>query len=67
MKKCGRCNVWKNREIKGSDKYVMLDITLEFGSLDKIRMTSSEPEDNLGKSGKGLITSMGIKARIGPK
>ena len=26
MKNCGRCNVRKYKEIKGSDKYVTLDI-----------------------------------------
>ena len=41
MKNCGR-NVRKHREIKGSDKYVTLDIPLEFVSLDNIRIISSE-------------------------
>ena len=30
MKTCGRCNVRKHRQIKGSDKYVTLDISLKF-------------------------------------
>ena len=29
MKNCGRCNVRKHIEIKGSDKYVTLDISLK--------------------------------------
>ena len=37
-KSCGRCNVWKQREIKGSDKYVTLDTLLKFESLDKRRI-----------------------------
>ena len=34
MKICGRSNVMKHKEIKGSDKYVTLDISLQFDSLD---------------------------------
>ena len=49
MKSCGHTNVRKHREIKGSDKYVNLDISLKFGSLDKTRITSSDPKDNLGR------------------
>ena len=40
----GRSNVRKHKEIKGSDKYITLDISLKFGSMDKIRMTSSDPK-----------------------
>ena len=36
MKKFGRRNVRKHKEIKGSDKYVTLDILSKFDSLDKI-------------------------------
>ena len=35
MNNCGRHNVRKHRDIKGSDKYVTLDISLKFESLDK--------------------------------
>ena len=54
------------REIKGSDNYATLDISLKFGSLDKTRIKYSEPKDNLGRSGKGLITSLGLKAKTRP-
>ena len=67
MKNCGRGNVRKHREIKGSDKYVTLDISLKFFSLDKMRITSSDPKDNLVRSGKGLIASLGIKSKTIPK
>ena len=60
MKNCGRRNVRKHREIKGSDNYIILNISLKFGSLDKMRITYSESKDNLGISVKGLITSLGI-------
>ena len=39
MKNCGRQNARKHREIKGSDKYVTLDISLKFDSLDKMIIT----------------------------
>ena len=67
MKICGLRNVRKHREIKGSDKYVTLDISLKFGSQEKMRITSSDPKDKLGRSGKGLITSLDLKAKIRAK
>ena len=66
-KNCGHRDVRKHREIKSSDKYVTLDISLKFDSLENMRITSSESKDNLGGSGKGLINSLGIKARAMPK
>ena len=66
MKNCGCHNVRKHREIKDSYKYVTLDILLKFDSMDKMRITSSESIDNLGRSGKGLITSLGLKAKARP-
>ena len=66
MKNCVCCNVRKHRDIKGSDKYVTLDIFLKFESLDNTRITSSESKDNLRRSGKGLITSLGLKAKVKP-
>ena len=35
-------NVKKDREIKGSDKFITLDISVNFDILDKMRITSSE-------------------------
>ena len=67
MKNCGRINVRKHRYIKGSDKYVTLDILLKFVSLENMRIKSSEPKYNLGRLGKGLITSLCIKAKSRPK
>ena len=42
IKICSRSNVREHKDIKGSDKYVTLDISLNFDSLDKIKITSSE-------------------------
>ena len=62
--KNGSCgNVKKQRDINGGEEYTTLDISLKFDSLDKMRITSSEPQEKLGRSGKGMITSLGIKAK----
>ena len=58
MKHCGHCNVRENNEIKGSDKYVTLKISLKFDSLEEMRITSSESKVKFGRSGKELITSL---------
>ena len=54
MKNCGRHNVGKHKEIRGSDKYVTLDISSNFDSMEKMKITSSESwllhsEDVLGR------------------
>ena len=67
MKNCGCRNVSKHIDIKVIDTYITLDIFLKFGSMDKTRISYSEPKDNLGGSGKGLITSLGLKAKTRPK
>ena len=66
MKICGCSNVRKHREITDSDNYITLYISLKFGSLDNMRITSSEPKDYLGRSRKGLITSLGINNIVMP-
>ena len=67
MKNCVNKNVSKPREIKGSDKYITLEISLKFDSLENMRITSSDTKDNLGRSGNGLITSLGLKPKASPK
>ena len=64
---CGRFNVRKHRDIKDSDKYITLDLSLKFGSQEKMRIISSDPKDNLGISGKGLITSLGLNTNLKSK
>ena len=64
MKFFVRRNVRKHRDIKGSEDYVTLDITLKFESLENMRITFLESKEVLGGSGKGLITSMGFKAKV---
>ena len=45
-KNCGRHNVRKHKDIKGSDKYVTLDIPLTFDKQDKMKIISSDSKDN---------------------
>ena len=63
MKNCGRCNVRKQRDIKGSDNYAILDISSKFDSMEKMKITSSESKRKLERLGKGLITSLGFKTK----
>ena len=63
MKHCGCRNISKHREIKDSDKYVTLDISLKYDSLENMKIKSSKSKEKLEISGKGLITSMGFKAK----
>ena len=65
MKNCVRRKVRKHKEIKGSDKYVTLDFSSKFDSLDKMKITSSESKQKLETSVKGLVTSLGFKSKAG--
>ena len=67
MKNGGSRNVRKQREIKDSDKYFTLNILLKFDSMNKLIITSSDSKDYLGRSGQGLITSLGLKDKARPK
>ena len=67
MENCGRRNARKHKEIKGTDKYVTLDISLKFDSLDKMKIIFSESKRKLEISGKGLITSLGFSAKVRPQ
>ena len=67
MKNGGCRNVRKHKEIKGSDKYVNLDISIKFENLDKMKITSSESKGKWEGSGKGLITSLIFKAKVRPQ
>ena len=64
MKNCGCHKVSKNKEIKVSDKIVILDISSKFDSLNKMKNTSSESKGKLGISGKGLVTDLAFKTKV---
>ena len=66
MKNCGRRNIRKHKDINFSDKYVIVDISSKFDSLEKMKITSLESKVKLERSGKGLITSLGFKAKVRP-
>ena len=65
MKICGRHKVRKHKEIKDSDKIVTLDISAKFDSLNKMETTSSESKEKLERSGKGLVTALSFKTKVG--
>ena len=67
MKNCGRRKVRKHKEIKGSDKCVILNISEKFDSLNKMETISSESEGKLGGSGKGLVTALVLKTKARSK
>ena len=54
MKNCVCHNVRNHRDIRNGDKYITLEIYLNFGSLNKMKLTSSEPKYYLGISGRGV-------------
>ena len=60
----GHSKVRKHKEIKGSDKYVTLDISSKFDSLENLKTTSSESKVKFEISGEGLVTSMGFKTKV---
>ena len=64
MKNRSGRRIREHKEIKGSDKYVTLDISSKFDSLDKMKTTSSESKVTLERSGKGLVTSLGFKTKL---
>ena len=44
-----------------------MDISSKFDNLDKMEITFSESKGKLEISGKGLITSLGFKAKVRPQ
>ena len=67
MQNCDRRNVRKHKEIRDSDKYVTLDISDKFDSLNKTETTSSESKEKLEGSGKGLVTALAFKTKVRSK
>ena len=61
MKNRGCLNVKKQKDIKGSCKYITLDISSEFDSLDKMKISSSNSKGKLEISGKGVDYLSGFK------
>ena len=55
MKHFGHRNVRKHIEIKGSDKYIILEILLKIYSLEKMIITSLESKDNCKVQERGWL------------
>ena len=60
MKNCGHRNVRKHGKLKYGEKYITLDVSLNFDSLDKMKITSSETKECLGILGKCFIAYLDI-------
>ena len=67
MKNCGRRKVRKHKEIKGSDKYVTLDISSKFDSMDSMKTKSSGSKGKLEIVGNWLVIYLGFNIKAGPK
>ena len=71
MRNCGQRNVRKHKEIKGSDKcvilnmYDILNISENFDHLEKMETTSSESKVKMVGSGKELVTALALKTKAG--
>ena len=72
-KNCGCCKIRKHKEIKGSDKYVtlniyeILNISEKFDDLNNMETTSSESKVELERSGNGLVTALALKTKARSK
>ena len=64
---CGRQNVRKQREIKNDEKYIILDIYSNLDCMDKIKFTSLESKDYMGRQGKWLTTYLDLRTKISNK
>ena len=73
MRNCGKRNVRKHKEIKGSEKcvtlniYEILNISEKFDDLEKMETTSSESKVKMEGLGKGLVTALALKTKARPK
>ena len=67
MKNCGRRNVRKHKQIRGSDKCVTFNVSETFDSLNKMETTSSDSKGKLLRSGKGLVTALALKTKVRSK
>ena len=73
MRKCGKRNFGKHREIKDSDErvtlktyenmYEILKISERFDNLDKMEITSSESLVKMERSAKRLVTALALKTK----
>ena len=62
---CGRRNFRKHKVIKGSEKYVTLDISSKFDIMNKMKTASSESKEKLERSETGLVNALAFKTKVG--
>ena len=73
MRNCGQRNVRKQKEIKGSDRcvtlniYEILNISEKFDDMKNMETTSSESKVELEVSGKRLVTALDFKTKARSK
>ena len=73
MRNCGQRNVRKHKDIKGSDKFVtlnlydILNISEKFDDLDNMETTYSESKVKMEGSGKWLVTALALNTKARPK
>ena len=70
MRNCGKRNGRKHKELKKGDesvayenKYEILEISEQFGILDKMETTSSGSKVKMEGSGKWLVTALALKTK----
>ena len=54
----GHCNIKKHKEIRNSEQYITLNISLKLDFLDNTEVTYPGSRDYIGTSGKRMNTSM---------
>ena len=63
MTSYGRRNVSKHRNIKNGKKYIILEISFKLDCLEKREVTSSGSKEYMGRTGKGLTTSLALRPK----
>ena len=53
-----------HKDIKGSDKYINLEISSNFDSLNKTKTTYSDSKGKLEGSGQGLVTALDYNTKV---
>ena len=56
-------NVRKHRETKNGDHYITSDISLKLKCLEKRKVTSSQPMDYMGITGKGMTKYLTLSTK----
>ena len=63
MTSCGRRNIWKHKEIKNGEQYIVLDISSKLHFMDRREFNSSESRNYTIKAGEGLTTYLDLRTK----